>query len=163
VRHLAAAYANAAADLGQAFEHLRAGDPWQLDFTAGVIPYPRADWYGIVQLGFNVGGFGRSARAERYTAARLREVEQAPYESMATLHRTEGALTAMLDQATAELGLVERDRSELASTRHAVEGADAPHGVHERERLALEQLALDADAIYYRTYVDTLRSLIGGN
>jgi hypothetical protein len=163
VRRLAATYANAAGDLAHAFERVRAGDPWQLDFTAGVIPYPRADWYGIVQLGFNLGGFGRTGRAERYTSARLREVEEAPYESAASLRHSQGALAAMLDQANAELGLVERDRSDLASTRRAVEGADAPNGVHERERLALEQLALDADAVYYRSYVETLRTLIGGN
>jgi|GEM_PF-915325 len=163
LRRLAAAYASAAGDLTRAAQRVRASDPWQLDVTAGVVPYPRADWYGIVQLGFNLGGLGGSGRAERYTAARRQEIAQAPYESVATLRRYQGALSAVLDQANVERGLVERDRNELASTRRALDGSDTTNSVHERERLALEQLTLDADAVYYRTYVEALRALVGSD
>ena len=73
VRRLATSYANAAADFTHAVERVRAGDPWQLDVTAGVVSYPRADWYGIVQLGFNLGGLGG---ADGPSASRRRAVER---------------------------------------------------------------------------------------
>ncbi|MES1210467.1 MAG: hypothetical protein ABUS79_31390, partial [Pseudomonadota bacterium] len=60
---LARTYASATADVDRATAHAAAASPWQLDVTAGVIPSSRFDWYGILQLGFNLGGLVQARHA----------------------------------------------------------------------------------------------------
>jgi hypothetical protein len=157
---LSRAYAEAAADFVRAANRVRAGDAWQLEMTAGIIPFPHEEWFGLLQLGFNLGGLARRGHAERFAAARREEVEGAPYEAAAGVRRYVGALAAAHDQARRELELVEHERGRLARTLRALAGSEAPNVIHERERLALDQLALEADAVYARVYVDELRALL---
>jgi hypothetical protein len=157
---LARAYADAAADAVRAGNRLRVGDAWQLEMTAGIIPSTlKGEWFGVLQLGFNLGGLVRGGHAERYAAARREEVDHASYEGAAGVRRAAATVASQAEQARLELEIVERDRAALARTRRALEGSEAPNIVHERDRLALEQLALDADAAYSRVYVDALRAL----
>jgi hypothetical protein len=163
---LAGAYADAAADLARAEARVRAGDPWQIDVTAGVIPSSptspsaRLDWYGIVELGFNIGGIGRPGRAERYARAREEEVGRAPYEAAARLRQHRDALAAAREQARGELALIERDLEALGSTRRVLEQSEAPNVVQQREKLALDRMAIEAERAYLRAYVDALAIML---
>jgi hypothetical protein len=157
---LSRAYSDASADLVRAANRVRSGDAWQLEMTAGIIPFPREEWFGLVQLGFNLGGFLRRGHAERFAAARNEEIEHASYEAGAGVHRYLGALAAAHDQARRELELVERERERLARTLRALAGSEAPNVIHERERLALDELALEAEAVYARVYAEELRALL---
>jgi hypothetical protein len=158
---LARAYANAATDFAAATNRLRSGEAWQLEMTGGIIPFPvHGEWFGVLQLGFNLGGLVRGGHAERYAAARREEIERASYEGAEGVRHAMGSLSAELDQARLELELVERDRAALARTRRVLEGSEAPNIIHERDRLALEQIALDADAAYSRVYVAELAALL---
>ncbi len=153
---LASRYADAAEDLEVAERRVRASDPWQLEMTAGIIPFPRADWYGIVQLGFNLGGITRHGHASHYAKARREELARAPYEAAARLRQSRAVVAAGLEQARLELALIEREHEDLRQARHVLDGSEAPNIVHQRERLALEQVALEAEQVFYRTYVDKL-------
>jgi hypothetical protein len=169
IGELANDYLDAATELARAESRVRAGDPWKLDVTAGLIPslssWPgsRLDWYGIVELGFNLGGLGHDARAERFVQARGEEIAHAPYEAAARLRQRQEALAAALDQSGAELALLERDHAALASARQVLEHAEAPNVTEQRERLALDQLAIEADQAYYRAYADALRTMLAGS
>jgi hypothetical protein len=166
---LAGAYVDAATELAQAETRVHAADPWQLSVTAGLIPslsdWPTTglDWYGIVELGFNLGGIGRAGRAERYVRARQDEIARAPYEATARVRQHREALEAALEQAAAELALLERDRAALDGARQVLEHAEVPNAAQQRERLALDQLAIEADQVYYRAYADALRALLAGS
>ena len=155
---LAKRYADAAADLESAEARVRESDPFQLDMTAGIITYPQTDWYGIVQLGFNLGGLTRRGHAERYAKARREERARAPYEAEARLRQAQAVVAAAREQAHLELGLIERELEDLRSTRQVLEGSEAANIVHQRDRLALEQVELEAERVFYRAYVDKLGS-----
>jgi hypothetical protein len=157
---LSRAYSEASTDLTRAANRVRSADAWQLEMTAGIIPFPREEWFGLVQLGFNLGGLARRGHAERFAAARREEVELEPYEAVAEVHRYLGALKAAHDQARLELELVQRERERLARTLRAFTGSEAPNVIHERERLALDALALDAEAVYVRVYADELGAVL---
>jgi hypothetical protein len=157
---LARAYSDASADFMRAANRVRAGDAWQLEMTAGIIPYPREEWFGLVQLGFNLGGFARPGHAARFAAARREEIERASYEAAAGVRRYLGSLAAVHEQARRELALIDGERERLARTLRALAGSEAPNVLQERERLALEQLALEAEAVYARVYAAELRALL---
>jgi hypothetical protein len=91
---LAREYADAAADFVRAVNRVRSGEAFQLDVTGGIIPYPsHGEWFGILQLGFNLGGLVRGGHADRYAAARREEVDHASYESGAGVRRALASLS----------------------------------------------------------------------
>lgn len=157
---LAGAYADAAAELERASNRARSGAPWQLEMTGGVVTYPRVDWYGVVQLGFNLGGLTRGGHAERHARARKDEIARAAYEIDANVQRSHELLVVRLEEARRELALLQRELGYLQSTRKSLEGSEAPNIVHQRERLALEQVALEAEQAFHRAYVDRLGTIV---
>jgi hypothetical protein len=150
-------YRNSALALADAEGRVRAADPWDLQVNAGIIPLSPPDWYGVVELGFNLGGVTRPGHAGRYTRARAQELEHAPYEQMARLERQQAELRAALEQTESELAVVERDLGRLAHARETLENSDAPNLVHQRERIAIEQMTLEAERAYYVGYARALR------
>jgi hypothetical protein len=160
VDRLASAYADAAADLERATSRARSSEPWQLEMTGGVVTYPRVDWYGVVQLGFNLGGLARGGHAERHERARKDEIARASYETDANVRRSHELLAVKLEEARLELALLQRELTDLQSTRKGLEGSEAPNVVHQRERLALEQVGLEAEQAFRRAYVDRLGAIV---
>jgi hypothetical protein len=155
-RDLARSVAESAVRVANTESRVHWTDPWQLRLAAGVIPLSPVDWYGVVELGFNLGGVARAGHSARYVQARMDEVERAPYEVAAQLRQYEEVLAAAREQALEELVIVERDLETLSGTRHALESAEAPNIAHQRDRLALEELSLQADRAYLRAYADGL-------
>jgi len=153
-------YERSAVALAEAEGRVRAADPWDLHVAAGVIPLSPVDWYGVVELGFNLGGVTRGGHAERYARARAEEVEHAPYEPGARVERQGAVLAAALEQAEAELAVVERDLHRLTQARDTLENSEAPNVLHQRERVALEQIALEAERAYYLGYTRSLRATL---
>ena len=160
---LASAYAEAAAILERATSRERESEPWQLEMTGGLVTYPRADWYGVVQLGFNLGGLTRSGHADRRARARKEEIARASYETDARVRQSHELLVVKLEEARVELALLERELGDLQSTRRGLEGSEAPNVVHQSEQLGLEQAALEAEQVFYRAYVDRLGSIVDRN
>jgi len=153
---LARTYAEAAGELDRATERARSGEPWQLEMAAGIIPSSHVDWYGIVQLGFNLGGLARSGHAARFARAHEDELARAPYESGPRLSQHRQQLNAKLEESRAELTLVDRQLETVRSTGHALDLAEAPHLVHQREVLALDGLALEAERAFQSAYLAEL-------
>lgn len=154
---LARTYADAAGDLDRATERVRSGEPWQLDMAAGIIPSSRVDWYGIVQLGFNLGGLARSGHAARFARAHEDEIAHAPYELGPRVSQHRQQLIAKLEESRAELTLVDRQLETVQSTAQALDLAEAPHLVHQREVLALDGLALEAERAFQSAYLAALQ------
>jgi hypothetical protein len=69
-------------------------------------------------------------------------------------------LAAARDGATAELAIVEHDLESVTSASRALESADAPNITHQRERLALEEISLQADGVYLRAYAEALNAVL---
>ncbi len=157
---LARTYAEATGDLDRASAHLAAAQPWQLEVTGGVIPSSRFDWYGILQMGFNLGGFVQSGHAAAYARAHEQEIAAASYEPASRLAQRRQQLVAVRDQARLELDLLGRELEVVESTARALEGADAATAVHQRDRLALDQLALAARRAFQDAYLTAVQRIL---
>ena len=157
---LARTYAEASGDFDHAAAQVRSADPWQLDLTAGVIPSSRFDWYGILQLGFNLGGFAQGGHTAAYARAHEQEVAGASYEPASRLSQHRQRLAAARDQARLELGLIDRELEVVESTAHALDGTEAAAAVHQRDRLALDRLALGAERAMQDAYLVALHQLL---
>ncbi|MES1209840.1 MAG: hypothetical protein ABUS79_28220, partial [Pseudomonadota bacterium] len=157
---LARNYADASGDFDRAVTHVRRADPFQLDVTAGVIPSSRFDWYGILQLGFNLGGLFQTSHNAAYARAHEQEVAGASYEPASRLAQQRQRLAAVRDQARSELALVERELEVVESTARALDGTDAATAVHQRDRLMLDQLGLGAQRALHGAYLAALQQLL---
>jgi hypothetical protein len=159
--HLAAGELDATYDAAAAaFEHaqtrVRSGDAWHLELTAGVIPYPTADWYGIVHLAFNLGGLMRPGHVARYERDKADERAHAPYEATARLTQSHDTLVAKLEQGRLELALLDKQLEELTNVSQLLAGSESPTVLDERDKLSLEHLALESERVFERTYVEEL-------
>jgi hypothetical protein len=146
------------------FEHeqsrLRQLDDWRLQVTAGVIPQTPVDWYGTLELSFNLGSLVQGEHEQRYLESRADEVRYSRdgVETRLARFRTETAVT--LQQAKRELGLVEHSLEVLRATRLALESSEAESAAEARDVLTLEQLSVEADSVFLRKFVDALASLV---
>ena len=145
------------ADLGE----LRTLDAWDVKLTGGVVPRaPRPDWYGVVQLGFNLGGFSRNASERRYLAAREEERREAWYEIEPRLRAFRVQLASTAAQTRAELATIEREAAFLVQSRSVVERSAAPGALHVLFSLALQEMQMGADRAYAVTLLEELAPMV---
>ncbi|HVZ33317.1 MAG TPA: hypothetical protein VG963_12885 [Polyangiaceae bacterium] len=139
---------------------LRQLDDWRLQVTAGVIPQTPVDWYGTLELSFNLGSLVQGEHEQRYLQSRSEDVRYSRdgIETRLARFRTETAVT--LEQAKRELGLVEHSLEVLRATRLALESSEAESAAEARDVLTLEQLSVEADSVFLRKFVDALASLV---
>jgi len=136
---------------------IRELDPWTLSLTGGVVPQDAHNFFGMVQLGFNVGAFVRHAKEERYLAARAEELRAARYEAPAQFQRFRAQVQAAHDQAQRELDIVSNSLSAARAAREILAAHEnAPNASH---AVALTDLGLiegEADRVYLTALVEEL-------
>jgi hypothetical protein len=67
---------------------------------------------------------------------------------------------AALEQARRDLGLVDHSLEVLRATRLALEQSEAESAAQARDLIALEQVSVESDSIYLRSFVGALESLL---
>lgn len=140
--------------------HLRTLDAWSLTFQGGVIPQGGAgDYFGILQLGFNLGGLWRYGRESRYLQARADELRDARYEIRDQLRRFQSQVAVAEREARRELAVVEAQRGSLRTIERALDRADAPNAAHALAIIRLDAISVDADALFLTTLIDELSRL----
>jgi len=155
-RQAARAYNQDSLRLAEAESRVRSGLPIQVQVTAGVIPLAPVDWYGMVELSVNLGGAVRRFGGDRYVKARTDELAHAPNEASSRLRQYRLELTALLAQAQSELSLVEQDLQMVSSMRQVLETSEAPNIAQQREKVAVAQISIEADRIFYQALVHGL-------
>jgi hypothetical protein len=149
-----------------AFARLRAIDPWAFKITGGVIPpvdNQPADWFGIAELSYSLGGFWHAGADAEAVNARADEVRHARYELPARLDDVKRALGAELSATKRELEAVDAQLASTESIRTALEGNDAPNLAHARATLTVERLDAESDRVYLSALLGTLTASVGGH
>jgi hypothetical protein len=157
---LAAKYYREAMSFERETSRLRQLDDWKLQVTGGVIPIAPVDWYGTLELSFNLGGLVQGEHEQRYLDGRADALRYSRDGVQTRLARFRAQTGAALEQARRDLGLVEHSLEVLRATRLALESSEAEAAAQARDMLTLEQLSVEADSVFLRKFVDALASLI---
>lgn len=160
---LAARYAADAQALERAEARARLLEGWDARITGGVIPSHRNDWFGVVEVSFNLGWPVRAAREARHGEARRRELETADYELPGRLAGLRAQVSAELRRAERELEVIERELGALRRAGEALRGAESPGAAHARDVVAAQLIGAGSERVRLRSFVDALTPMTGGS
>jgi hypothetical protein len=154
-------YLRRARELDRTLSHLRSLDAWGFKFSGGVIPTPGrpVDWYGIVEVGYGLGGIGRNQHEDEYLSARHAELTQATYELPARADQLRKLIATEIGNARLELDELGGELAAIANTRAGLENADVPQAEQARSMLIAEELLIESDRVYYNALLDALTRL----
>jgi len=139
---------------------VRQMDDWKLQITGGVIPLYPVDWYGTVELSFSLGALVRGQHEERYIEGRSEDLRYARDGVETRLAQFRAQTSAALEQARRDLGLVDHSLEVLRATRLALEQSEAESAAQARDLIAIEQVAVESDSVFLRSFVGALETLM---
>lgn len=140
--------------------HVRSLDAWDVRFTGGLVPSASpVDYYGVVQISFNLGAFTRNANETKYLDARGEELRKARYEVSQQLRVFRDLVRSERDQAKQELSIIDKRAASLVSARAAVAGSDAPNAPHALAVIDLHMILIEADRVFLTAMIDELTRL----
>jgi hypothetical protein len=140
--------------------HVRALDAWDVRVTGGVIPQDKpVDFFGMIQVGYNFGGFWRNAYESRYLDARAEELRGSRHELEDRLSRFRDAMRSAATQARGELAVVEHSLTTLGTARAALEKSDAPGAPHALTVVELELVSIESDREFLTALLEELTRL----
>jgi hypothetical protein len=159
VHALASQYYKEAMRFEQEASKVRRLDDWKLQITGGVVPLAPVDWYGTLELSFSLGGLVKGEHEQRYIESRSEDLRFAREGVETRLAQFRAQTAAALEQARRELGLVEHSLEILRATRLALEQSEAESAAQARDLLAIEQVSVESDSIFLRSFLGALESL----
>lgn len=140
--------------------HVRSLDAWDINVTGGYVPpildARRSDFFGLVQVSYNLGGPWRNAAESRYLSAREEELKTAKYELRRQLTQFREQARRSNAHAKRELQIVERAIEVLLADRAAVDQSDAPSVFYASAMLELELIGAESDRAYLTTLIREL-------
>lgn len=147
---LVSSYERASADYEDSAASLRRVRRWDVSIRAGVIPAPEVDYYGAIELSYNLGDLFQAAAESRYLAARKAELREARYELPNQAVRLEEQLAASDELLRKELELREGELRWLEQQMGLLEQSETPEKPHLMSIAELRRLLLQTNIIYTR-------------
>ena len=140
--------------------HLRSLDAFDIHVTGGYVPpifdATRSDFFGLVQVSYNLGGPWRNSAENRFLSARDEELKTARYELQRQLKLFRSHVKAALAGAKQELDIVEKNVSALKADRASIEGSDAPSAAYAQAMTDLELISSEADKVFLAGFIREL-------
>jgi hypothetical protein len=155
----AAEYQRASMDVERLGSRIRQVSPWTFSVSAGlaansVIP---VDWFGTVELSYNLGGLVQSAAEPRILSARERELRSATYELVYAARVVDAALGQSVERLKRQISAVENEVLGLRAEEALLEGSDAPGRLTLIAVVKLRLLVLQAQLVYSRALAEQRR------
>lgn len=146
----------------QRASHVRALASWQVKLTGGgtFLSADRPDWYGLVELSFNLGAFNQSRYDARYLEARRDEMKSDRAGLIGRLLDLQTRLRGARSQAASELSAVDRHWSLVVEAKRSVGNAETASAAYAAALLMLEEISVEAERIYLRSIVAELSSFL---
>jgi len=156
---LASQYYREAMRFEQEASKVRRLEDWKVQITGGVVPIAPVDWYGTLELSFSLGGLVKGEHEQRYLEGRSESLRFSREGIETRLAQFRAQTAAALEQARRDLGLVEHSLEILRATRLALEQSEAESAAQARDLLAIEQVSVESDSIFLRSFLGALESL----
>jgi len=160
VSDLASSYFRESMRFERETSQLRKLDDWKLQVTGGVVPQNPVDWYGTLELSFSLGALVRGQHEQRFMEARSEDLRYARDGVETRLAQFRAQTAATLEQARRDLGLVDHSLEVLRATRLALEQSEAESAAQARDLIAIEQVSVESDSVYLRSFVTALETLV---
>lgn len=140
--------------------HVRSLDPWQVTISGGVVPTEKPlDYFALVGVQYNFGGFVRNAQETKYLNARDEELKKARYELVDQLRRFREQMKAATNQAKRELAIADRQLAQLGEVRASLATSEAPQAPHALAVVDLEMISVEADRVFLVALIGELSRL----
>ena len=150
---LVESYRQATMDMESAHTRVRQVTPWNISLRGGIATTPASssvDWFGAVEVVYNLGGLFRPRAEATYLAARSRELASGADEIIPVAYAIDGALTASVSRLRRERQLLELREGQLQGDAVALVKAETLRQSHAAIVLRLQHLAVEARLIYLR-------------
>lgn len=161
IAELLKAYEERAISYEASVSHVRKLQPWQLNVTGGITTQPTTDYFGVIQLSYNVGGLFRNPAENRALEARTQEVRRARYEVRQQVEALVEELRIEARRSQAQVAAFDVELARIARERASLDGLDAPNKAQVLAALALEAIELEAERTYLVTLADRQQSFGG--
>lgn len=148
--HLTDDYRRATMDLEQLGSRIRQVAPWGVSVAGGVAATTQknVDWFGTVEVSYNLGGLVQASAEREFLSARARELESATYELSHQARALDAALAKSTDVLKKQIAVVEASARALRGEAAALEPLSAPNQMHLSSVIKLRLLAADAQLVY---------------
>jgi hypothetical protein len=152
-------YNRAAMELERVESRIRKVAPWGLSITGGVAASSGAlvDWFGTVEVSYNLGGIAQSQAEHEVLKARGRELEADSHELARAARALDAALKQSLDLLQRQIVAVEAEERQLRAELAALEGSSLPNLIHQRAGISIRLLTLEANLVYLRALAQQRR------
>jgi hypothetical protein len=152
-------YQRASMDVERLGSRIRQVSPWTFSVSLGlaansVIP---VDWFGAVELSYNLGGLVQAAAEPRILSARERELQSATYELVYAARVVDAALSQSVERLKRQISVVEKEVLGLRAEETLLEGSDAPGRLTLIAVVKLRLLVLQARLVYSRALAEQRR------
>jgi hypothetical protein len=152
-------YQQASMDVERLGSRIRQVSPWTFSVSLGlaansVIP---VDWFGTVELSYNLGGLVQTAAEARILSARERELQSATYELVYAARVVDAALGQSVERLKRQISVVEKEVLGLRAEETLLESSDAPGRLTLLAVVKLRLLVLQAQLVYSRALAEQRR------
>jgi hypothetical protein len=152
-------YERASMDVERLGSRIRQVSPWTFSVGVGlaantVIP---VDWFGTVELSYNLGGLVQNAAEPRLLSARERELQSATYELVYAARVVDAALGQSVERLKRQISVLEKEVEGLRAEVTLLEGSDAPGRLTLIAVVKLRLLVLQAELVYSRALAEQRR------
>lgn len=149
----AAHYAQATMNAERIDSRIRKVAPWNVSIRGGLAATPASsavDWFGAVELSYNLGGIVSLGAEHNYLTARARELESSSSELVPAARALDRALAGSVERLRKECSILEGLATQLRGDATALEGASTPKQPHSLAVLTLRRLAVETRLVYLR-------------
>jgi hypothetical protein len=139
--------------------HVRTIEPWDVRLTGGYVPEAfgaTSDFFGVIQVSYNVGGIWRNGAESRYLDARAEELKKSRSELQDRLRVFRARVKVAAAQTKRELATTEARFAALTAVRKSIEASEAAAGPHQLAIIDLELVAADSNRTFLGTYLEEL-------
>jgi hypothetical protein len=137
---------------------LRRINPWRLGLRLGIVPDEETDWFGMVELSYNLGGIFQVGAERRYMEARREELRTAPGELQHEVDSFRRSQRLRAEELREELALLEGQLQILSRQAQQLEQIETNEAHHYRALRELEQIAVQARRVLVHRLLDHLDS-----
>jgi hypothetical protein len=143
--------------------HVRSLDSWVFNITGGYMPpiygAGSSDVFGVVQVGYSLGGPWHDSNESRYLGAREEELQKERTELGRQLDVLRANVKVTAGEAGRELEITEKRVKELTELRALLEKSEVPNAAQSLDHVELELIAAQADRVFLTGLIRELSRL----
>lgn len=142
-------------------EHVRNLQPWKVGLTTGVTALPTLDYFGALEVSYNLGGLFSTRAEARAVSARAAELRSARYEMRSQVELLQKEIRVQVAILRRQVARLDEEIARVARDRAAVEPSDAPGRHHLIAMLTVEAIDLESERVFLNALAER-QSAIGG-